>query len=249
MTLTMNPEVVSLLTAAAPEIYNEVCEQDVYQVRAYRQLLEPLRLNAVLDLGGNVGCFAALAAELWPDTPVYSVEPHEPNLRILRQVATHYPNVQVLPWAIGRQAVTRAGHLDEITPACCYYAGALDAPAGPETVTLAELSDRLALQPPYIVKLDIEGAETCLYDDPRSTEVLRHAVMWAAELHLYDPGIEGSRIHASDPATYLQHNGSTVQRALLWLYGFSDLQAVVLNMSQPTLWGVVARALRHAPWS
>lgn len=245
----MNPEIVSLLTAVAPEIYAEVCECDVYQMRAYRQLLGDLKLNAVLDLGGNVGCFAALAAELWPEVPIYSIEPHEPNLKILREVAGHYPNVQVFPWAIGREPVTRAGHLDDISPACCYYAGTPGNAPGPETMTLARLAERLDLQPPYVVKMDVEGAETSLYDDPDSTAVLRHAIMWAAELHLYDPGIAGARIPSNDAAAYLAHYGTTVQTALLWLYGFSDVQSLVLNMSQPTLWGVVARALHNAPWS
>lgn len=244
----IHPEVQTLLQRAAPETYREVVERDAYELRHNAALLGDLQLGAVLDLGAHVGCFAALAATLWPQTPVHSVEPHPGNHAVLREVAAHYPNVHPHEFALGTTPCWSALDPGTVSNAAAYHDHGQPGHHAIPTRTLAELAREIRLQPPYLVKLDIEGAEVCLFDDQESTDVLRGALLWVAELHCHDPAHPETRHHRATPAQYYELNRETLNRTWRWLHGFTDHQTVVLNMAT-CLWIVRCRAIRNAPWS
>lgn len=116
----------------------------------------------VLDLGGNVGLFAAFCRERWPGATVVSVEPDPENLEILRRTAGDGDAIRVIAACAACRAgsvrfvagqfaeshVATGDHIEDAIEVACVDAFAL--------------TDSVDL-----VKIDIEGGEWELLADPR----------------------------------------------------------------------------------
>ncbi len=115
----------------------------------------------VYDLGANVGFYSLLASVLvGSEGHVYSFEPVERNLRFLRShlKLNCVTNCSVLDVAVGNSERMAA-----FDPGPNYSSGHLtDAPHGATSVRVVTLDGLVAagrLQPPHLIKCDIEGAE------------------------------------------------------------------------------------------
>lgn len=118
----------------------------------------PLR---ILDLGANVGLFGVFAAGRWPQAQVLAVEPDPDNLAVLRRcvaLSGRGDAWQVVPAAAaahdGTVAFEGGGQsLSRIAPDAAGSVPAIDALARLDGVDL--------------LKMDIEGGEWAILDDPR----------------------------------------------------------------------------------
>lgn len=122
------------------------------------------RFGCVVDLGGNVGMFAARVA---PEAErVITCEPLPLNLERLRKNTRGFQNVTVVPAAVSRQS----GTLKMFAPRAEQMSGAFSAYGGSEqfdpdtswevpAVTLAELFDTQGVEHCDFLKVDIEGSE------------------------------------------------------------------------------------------
>jgi FkbM family methyltransferase len=118
----------------------------------------PLR---ILDLGANVGLFGVFAAGRWPDASVIAVEPDPANLAVLRRCVQEAGRGDA--WQV--VAAAAAAHdgsvpfegggasLSRIAPGAAGRVPAMD--------VLARLDDV------DLLKMDIEGGEWEILDDPR----------------------------------------------------------------------------------
>jgi len=98
------------------------------------------------------------------------------------------------------------------------------------SVTLAELFATHKTNEDYIVKLDCEGGEECLFDDDASNDVLRGAAYFAAELHFF--AARHRKIPDADrlkPALLSTH-GHVIRAFMDWMYGFSDTHKVEIEL-------------------
>jgi FkbM family methyltransferase len=148
-----SPDVVTL-----GEIFHRPDYDPPPEVAAVLDRREPLR---ILDLGANVGLFGVFASGRWPDAHLTAVEPDPDNLDVLRRcVAAAGPGVS---WqVIGAAAAARDGtvpfdaggaSLSRIAPGA-----GLEVPAIDVLVRLAGVD---------LLKMDIEGGEWAILDDPR----------------------------------------------------------------------------------
>ncbi|MEJ7826490.1 MAG: FkbM family methyltransferase [Solirubrobacteraceae bacterium] len=118
----------------------------------------PLR---ILDLGANVGLFGVFAAGRWPQASVTAVEPDPDNLDVLRrcvELSDRGDAWQVVAAAAaahdGTVSFQGGGQsLSRIAPGVAHSVPAIDA--------LARLSGV------DLLKMDIEGGEWAILDDPR----------------------------------------------------------------------------------
>lgn len=124
--------------------------------------------DTVIDLGGNVGRFARLAAErVGPTGRVITVEPHPENLAVLRNTCRGLENVVVVEGAV----VDSEGS-DRLKINPDNYGGhrmlrgneAIDQGSEPETITvdtytLDGLCDEYGIEQLGFLKIDIEGGE------------------------------------------------------------------------------------------
>ncbi|HET7762213.1 MAG TPA: FkbM family methyltransferase [Phycicoccus sp.] len=129
--------------------------------------LDPDRIREVLDVGANVGMFAAWALGRWPRSRVTCVEPSPQNLTVLRRVVgTESGRLELVEAAVGTEA-GEAGFVDG------WGGGShLSTQAEDGEVTTVPVVDYLPLfARADFVKMDIEGAEWPILADDRLAEV------------------------------------------------------------------------------
>jgi FkbM family methyltransferase len=130
----------------------------------------------IVDLGANVGLFAASCRERWPGASVTAVEPDPENLALLRRTAAGVAEIEVLPaCAADHDGVVRfvAGHFAESHVA--------DADSGEETIEVPCVDVFRLAQSADLVKMDIEGSEWEILADPRLASL--NARAWVMEWH------------------------------------------------------------------
>jgi FkbM family methyltransferase len=121
-----------------------------------RLLEQPLR---ILDLGGNVGLFDAVALDRFDVTDLRSYEPDPANLKLLRATAGATPQWHVIEAAAG----TERGTLPFLIDRFCETRSARDGEAG----VLVPVRDVRAESACDLLKMDIEGGEWPILADPR----------------------------------------------------------------------------------
>lgn len=143
--------------------------------------------DTVLDIGGNIGCFAVLAAKRATRGRVIVFEPESDNYRLLRRnvEVNHLSNVETVHAAVSgeRGSITlfkaQHGPLHSTIPA------RIEDARGSEVVTAVTLQDafdRYHVTRCNFLKLDCEGAEyEILYNTPE--DYLRRIDKIALEYH------------------------------------------------------------------
>jgi FkbM family methyltransferase len=128
----------------------------------------------ILDLGANIGLFAASCRERWPGASVVAVEPDPENLALLRRAAQggievipacaadHDGSVRFVAGEFAESHVAGAESLEETIEVPCV-----------DVFRLASSAD--------LVKMDIEGSEWEILADPRLASVGAQA--WVMEWH------------------------------------------------------------------
>ncbi len=174
---------------------------DEYRLRRF----SPGALDVVIDLGGNVGLFAARAATL--AKRVISYEPIPQNFAQLTRNTAGYENVEAVRRAVAGSAGTRRiYHPREAALSGVYSAfpengGHMsDAYDEVSAVSLADLIEAHAVERCDLLKLDVEGAEyEILYDAPG--EILNKVRCIHAEYH--DVGRSDPRTRIPELVAYL----------------------------------------------
>lgn len=143
--------------------------------------------DTVIDIGGNIGCFALLAANRARRGRVIVFEPERENYKLLcRNIqANHLSNVEAAQAAVAGQPGTITLFKAQYGPLHTTIPKRLGDAAGAEVVeavTLAEIFDRYQVSTCNFLKLDCEGAEyEILYNTP--AEYLRRIDKIALEYH------------------------------------------------------------------
>jgi FkbM family methyltransferase len=116
----------------------------------------------VLDVGGNIGLFATFARDSWPGAHVVSIEPDPDNLEILRLNAAKGSDLEVVAaCASNRDGTLRFVAGQEAGSHVANGDSSNDTIAVPcvDVFRLADSAD--------LIKIDIEGSEWDILDDPR----------------------------------------------------------------------------------
>ena len=218
-------------------LYREIFEDDTYRLK---RITHPP--TTVYDIGANLGCFAAYARHLWPEARVVSVEPHPTNFATLREVAGRLGGVECVNAALGRGTVywvpaiggeqNPGGH-GYVSDSVGYPEHQIRtdlAPAKCPAIGLAELLERFPPHGPYVVKIDTEGGEECLFDSPADNAVLHGAHYWAAELHFFAARAREIPEHDRLSPGLLGTPGHVIRSCLDWCYGFSEPHRVELEL-------------------
>lgn len=171
-------------------LWGEVVEGDIYKIRQLKFVPD-----VIFDLGANVGTFSKFARELFPDAFIVAVEPDKQNIEHFYQF-NNIDNCILLNSAIGvgyvyRDTKSRNGSHE------CYLSQTLGYEAIAEneilkktdvnSMLLDEIVDGCTLKEgqKYILKIDIEGSETTIFEHKPSMEILRKADYIAMELHYF----------------------------------------------------------------
>lgn len=136
------------------------------------------QVPVIVDGGGNIGLSLRSFAQDYPFAAIVSVEPDSENMRVLRDNAAELGDARVLPvqGAVGSQSghcrviAQERGSAGLMTEYC-----AADAPGAVPAHTIPELVAMVPGGRPWIIKLDIEGAQA---------ELFSQATEWVGEADL-----------------------------------------------------------------
>jgi FkbM family methyltransferase len=152
----------------------DVCNQiffrgdyDLGRLRRYSELLafyaqasRPL----IVDAGANIGAGAAWFATHFPRASIIAVEPDVGNFRVLERNAQTWPTIRPLQAAIAQRHGTLI--LTDPGEGAWGFRTSTDSTAAGYSVNALTIEEIMALEPnaaPFILKIDIEGAEADLF--------------------------------------------------------------------------------------
>lgn len=161
--------------------YRELVTNDEYRLKWACNNLPPFK--TIVDIGGNLGMFAVLARELFPEARIISVEACEDTYEILKR-NTAASNVEAYNFAMGDGSRLYLAKCLEHSGGNRMVKHTTDDVVGVESHRLFSIFDMLQVQSPYMVKIDIEGGEKFLFDDVISSNVLKQAELVAIEFHV-----------------------------------------------------------------
>lgn len=156
--------------------------------------------RTVIDIGANVGQFAVAAGKLFPSAIVYSFEPDSLCFEKLRAAVDGMTNVRVYALALGERSgsaqLSLATHRqsNSLLPPSSEHlklfpgAHVVDRVAVP-LQTLDEVAARLSLDPPVLLKIDVQGYEDRVLVGARETlRAIDYALVEVSFAPLYDEG-------------------------------------------------------------
>jgi FkbM family methyltransferase len=130
----------------------------------------PIQPRGVMDLGGNIGLFGLYVLTRWPDAEIVSYEPDPANAEILETVAGDHAS-----WRTVRAAVSNHnGNMRFLTGRHSESREALDSEPGGMSVPVVDL---FAQPGADLVKIDIEGAEWAILEDPRLSRLAAQVIV------------------------------------------------------------------------
>jgi FkbM family methyltransferase len=115
----------------------------------------------VIDCGANIGLSAIWYAVTFPEALIYAIEPEPENFALLQHNAAPYPNITPIQAAVmGRPARVALRNVSD-EPWAWQTEEVED--GGMQAVTMPQLLGRDAGALPFIVKIDVEGAEVSIF--------------------------------------------------------------------------------------
>ena len=176
--------------AFAKAIYGEVVDVDCYRIGQLDFVPD-----IVFDIGANIGTFTRFTRKRFPNAPVFAVEPDDNYLSCFKQYPLD-PKVTLIEAALGQGDVI---YLCGTGPMKSYVSVGLGYPLniikgcdlyqpniGTKMVSLGDV-----MLPNWkpgmktILKVDCEGAENCLWQDPVAMDLLCEIDYFVVELHYH----------------------------------------------------------------
>jgi FkbM family methyltransferase len=143
----------------------------------------PFEPKYIIDGGANIGFFAVLMANRYPNARIISIEPDSRNFELLRRNTAPYLNIVPVQSGIWNKEVSLQvidqGYgewglmVKEVAPGT---AGSFDA------VSIAGIMKQYAIPQLDVIKLDVEGAEEFIFAD-HYHEWIPKTKMMIIELH------------------------------------------------------------------
>jgi FkbM family methyltransferase len=206
-------------TEADTDLFDQIFLAQVYGLRFLRRFGEIERFYdncakpLVVDCGANIGASALWFATRFPRSAVVAIEPETGNFEILEKNSEGL-NVRAVHGAVASQA----GYLRLVDPGMgsCGFRTELSGEASGDgavrAYTLDELADLAPDHTPFILKIDIEGAESDLFRSHQRTLDLYPVVI--VELHDWMLPRSGSsqsflKWHVAQDRDLVQHGENT----------------------------------------
>lgn len=165
----------------AVNLHEEIGLNDEYRLRPQLGKL----VTTILDIGANYGFFGMFARTLFPEARIICLEPVEATYLDLR-VNLQGLDIQSYQAGLGdgQPIKLQPGHDGSST----YVSAPVE--EGVPSHTLPQLFKHLSIQQPEttILKIDCEGAERYIVEDPEALEILKRVGHWAMEVH-YEPSM------------------------------------------------------------
>lgn len=156
------------------------------QLDVYKQILADGNRPVVVDCGGHIGLSAVWFASRFPEAVVYSVEPDTANFQMLSENSRAYPNIFPVQGGVWSRSClleisnpksgSASFRLQEVPESA-----SLEHAAVLQGYAIGDIVEREARNRLFLVKMDIEGAESEVFKRP--AEWMNSAAVMIVELH------------------------------------------------------------------
>lgn len=189
-----------------------------------RLLRQGVRPCAVVDVGANAGQFAVASAKLFPGARVHSFEPVPGCAEELRKNVSSLANVSVYPMALGdgegtlQFYVNSHSHSSSALPLAEAHRAAFPEAKEERVIevvvsTLDRVFEGVDLEPPVLLKLDVQGyEERVLRGGEKTLENVDYVVMEVS----FEPMYEGETAFM-EMARMMEGYGFRFERPVGWL--------------------------------
>ena len=149
-------------------------------ISAYQETLDNGNVPIIIDCGGNIGLSALYFAALFPRSKIYSVEPNEENFEMLKLNTIAVADRVV---ALRGGVWNKSDNLKIVNPESGSAAFRVAPIAentnedGFRTYTIDEICALAEVSAPFIVKIDIEGAQRDLFMSNTAWVCNTHLIM------------------------------------------------------------------------
>jgi FkbM family methyltransferase len=127
--------------------------------------------QTIIDVGANVGQFTVAAAKLFPNRQIHSFEPLPEAVTLLKKHVRKFKNISVYPLALGDHEGDIPFHVNaynlssSIIPLAQAHRQAFPNAQEVKTIsvnlsTLDKVFNAITLEPPVLLKLDVQGYES-----------------------------------------------------------------------------------------
>ena len=194
--------------------YRRALRKGVAAAIEHEDVLRRFSPGTVVDIGANVGQFALVARESWPDAPIIAFEPIPAAVKTFQSVFAGVPNVTLHQCAVGESSTTATMHVSERQDSSSLLpigelqqsifpgtgeAGTIDIPV----CRLAEKVSAADIAADALLKLDVQGYELqVLRGCAELLQEFRYVYVECSWLELY----EGQAL-ADEVIAYLAERG------------------------------------------
>ena len=135
--------------------------------------------SVIFDLGANIGAASVYFSLRWPNAKIFAVEPSPEIYARLRETTAGYDNIHCFPYAAG----AGDGAMPFTLSASSVSGGFFREEVGAQVLevavrSLASLMAECGVTKIDLLKFDIEGAESLLFQDPA---ILEHISAFVGE--------------------------------------------------------------------
>jgi FkbM family methyltransferase len=202
-------------------LYGEVVTSDSYRIRDVDDIVSvndskhvhvaghkgiDFIPDVIFDLGANVGVFTRYCRSLFPNALIVAVEPDEKNCAVFREF-TNDPNIILLQNAIGAGDIYRVGNAANgamevyLSEGLGYTTDFLSQTQMQTNVKGIMLTDLVKyIKGKVLLKLDIEGNETVIFNDKASMDLMKTFDYIVMELHYF--ASDGATLNAVKEKTF-----------------------------------------------
>lgn len=133
-----------------------------------------------IDLGANIGLFSFIYADLYPQAKIIAVEPEEGNYKILKQNMKQFSNVVTISSGVW----WREAFLEIVDNGYGSFGFQVkEVEKGMKGITIDSICETYDLKSNIVVKMDVEGTETHLFNHLESCSWLDRTQVLIIETH------------------------------------------------------------------
>jgi FkbM family methyltransferase len=186
---------------------------------------------SVIDVGASVGSFTMQCHRVFPDSKYLLIEPLEENRALLDQVTKRIPNAEyVLAVATSEPGEVTLNVHSDLVGSSLYLekeTGLDGVPRNVPAVTLDDLCRDRSVPGPYLIKIDVQGAELDVLSGAR--EVLDRTEYVILEVSLFQFAKGGPQLY--DVVTFMKSHGFVAYDILGWHYRPLDGALAQMDMA------------------
>lgn len=186
----------------APPIHRNAVREKYLDI--IRSGMEPL----IIDCGANIGASGAWFKMMYPESTIIAVEPAPDNFSALVANLSQFDTIEAIEAGIGPRDTT-AFLLDPGSGAWGYQTSTEESPVKINMITLRSILDtrKSSNYAPFILKMDIEGAEKDLFEKGSYDSIECFPVLIFESHDFYMPAAQTSspffRFHADTGRDFL----------------------------------------------